>query len=46
MKWYCFLKNRLDQNKGYPVSSIRKREKGGNTGWSLKYQINYTGYAR
>jgi len=46
MKLDSFLKNKIDQNKGHPVSSIRKREKGGNTGWSLKYQINYTGYTR
>ena len=46
MKLYCFLKNKLDQNRSHPVSSIRKREKGGDTGWSLKYQMNYTGYTR
>jgi len=46
MKEDCFLIKKLDKNKSHPVSSIRKREKGGNTGWSLKYQMNYTGYTR
>ena len=40
MKLYCFLKNKIDQNKDHPVSSIRK-EKGG-TGWYQNYQKDYT----
>jgi len=40
LKESSFLKNKFDKDKGHPVYMNKKERRY--TGWSQKYQINYT----
>jgi len=40
LKEGSFLKNKFDKDKGHPVYMNKKERRY--TGWSQKYQINYT----